>query len=150
MDESHVVRGGIALSCAGAARAIDAAKSAAQTMGIPMCIAIVDAGGNLMAFARTDDARIANIQMSITKAVSAVTRRRPTSEELAIRPDDPAQAIRTTLAAGIDRVTAMSGGIPMFVEGQLIGGIGVSGGRGHEDIAVAQSAIDALGATMLP
>lgn len=146
MDETSIVRGGIALSSQGADRIIAAAKAAAQAMGIPMCISIADAGGNLLAFARTDGARLANIQMAMTKAVSAVTRRRATAEELAIRPQDPTQTIRTTLAAGIDRVTAMSGGIPVFIEQQLVGGIGVSGGHGHEDVAVAQAGIDALGA----
>jgi uncharacterized protein GlcG (DUF336 family) len=144
MDESLIVRGGITLSAKGAELLIKSARETAEAMAVPMCIAVVDSGGNLFAFFRTDDARIANIQIAMTKATSAVTRRRATSEELAIRPEDPAQAIRTTLAAGIDRVTAMSGGIPLYVEGQLVGGIGVSGGTGREDIAVAQSAVDAF------
>jgi glc operon protein GlcG len=145
MDETLILRGGITLSSRGADVLLAAAKTTANEMGIPMCIAVVDVGGSLLGFGRTDDARLGNIQMAITKAVSAVMRRRATAEELAIRPDDPTQTIRTTLAAGIDKVTAMSGGIPIFAEGQLIGGIGVSGGRGHEDVAVAQAAIEVLG-----
>lgn len=144
MDESLIIRGGVALSSKGAALLIKAAKAAAETMAMPMCVAVVDSGGNLFAFCRTDDARIANIQIAMTKAASAVTRQRATSEELAIRFEDPAQAIRTALAAGVHRVTAMSGGIPLYVDGKLVGGIGVSGGTGREDIAVAQAAVDAF------
>ena len=144
MDESLILRGGIALTAAGAEILIQVGKRSADAAGIPMCIAVVDAGGHLLAFARNDNARLANIQMAITKAVSAVTRRRATAEELTIRKDDPTHPIRTALAAGTDRVTSLSGGLPIFVEGQLVGGIGVSGGRGNEDIDVALAAITSL------
>lgn len=144
MDESLIVRGGIAISAKGADLLISFAKGKAEAMGIPMCIAVVDSGGNLFAFSRTDDARIANIQIAMTKAASAVSRRRATADELTIRADDPARAIRTALAAGINQVTAMSGGIPIYIDGQLVAGIGVSGGTGSEDVAVAQAAADAL------
>lgn len=145
MDETLLIRNGITLSAKAVDLIVAGAGKKAVEIGVPMCIAVVDASGYLLAFRRSEDARLANIQMSITKAVSAALRRRATADELKLRPEDPVQSVRTTLAAGADKVTSMSGGIPIFVEDQLVGAIGVSGGSRDQDIPVAQAGIDALG-----
>lgn len=145
MSDAFILRNRVALAAAGADAAAAAAKRKAVEIGVPMCIAVVDAGGHLLAFARNDDTRLANIQMAITKAVSAVMRRRATADELKLRPEDPIQTIRTTLAAGAHAATALSGGIPIYVDGELVGGIGVSGGHREQDIACAEAGIAALG-----
>jgi uncharacterized protein GlcG (DUF336 family) len=69
------------LTAAGAHAMLDAALAEAASMGVPQCVAIVDAGGHLLAFGRNDGARIGSISIATTKAVSAATRKRPTSEE---------------------------------------------------------------------
>lgn len=144
MDEKLIVRNRIALTCKGAQVMLRAAERKAEEIGVPMCIAIVDAGGELLAYSRMDGGRIANGHMALTKAVSAATRGRATADELKMRPDDPIQTIRATLAAGPERVTSLSGGIPIVIDGQIVGAIGVSMGHREQDIAVAEAGIDAL------
>jgi glc operon protein GlcG len=144
MDETLVVRDRIALTCKGCQVMLRAAEAKAEEIGVAMCIAIVDAGGELLAFSRMDGGHVANGRMALTKAISAATRGRATADELKMRPEDPIQAIRSTLAAGADRVTSLSGGIPIVVDGQIVGAIGVSMGHREQDIAVAQAGIDAL------
>ena len=117
-----------------------AGEKKAAAMGIPMCIAVVDAGGNLVAFTRMDGARVASISISITKARSAATRRRPTEDELG---DDPIHALRIAHASG-SLVTAMKGGLPIVIDGQVVGGVGVSNGTGEQDLEVAKAGIEAL------
>ena len=144
MNEESIIRHRVALSARGADAVMAAAKAKASELNVPMCIALVDAGGHLLAFSRSDNARLANIQMAITKATSAVVRQRATAEEGEIRPDDPLAPIRTALAAGDQQVTAMWGGIPITIDGQVVAGIGVSGGTRHEDVPVAEAGIAAL------
>lgn len=140
MDEAFVIRGQLALSCKGSHVVVHAGEKKAAAIGVPMCIAVVDAGGNLIAFTRMDGARVASIQIAMTKAISAATRRKPTAEELA---DDPIHPLRIAHASG-GRVTAMKGGVPIVIEGQVVGGVGVSNGTSDQDLEVALAGIDAL------
>lgn len=134
------MRGQLALSCKGSHVVVHAGEKKAAAIGVPMCIAVVDAGGNLLAFTRMDGARVASIAIATTKAVSAATRRRPTADELT---EDPVHALRIAHASG-SRVTAMKGGLPIVIDGQVVGGVGVSNGTGDQDLEVAQAGIDAL------
>ena len=120
------------LTAAGARAVLDAALAEAARMGIPQNVAVVDAGGHLLAFGRTDGARIASISIAITKAVSAATRKRPTGDEGG---GDMLATIRSALAA--DRVTGIGGGLPLFLDGTCVGGIGVSSETIEQDTAVA-------------
>jgi uncharacterized protein GlcG (DUF336 family) len=135
------------LSFEGSQIMLRAAERRATEINKPMCIAIVDVGGHLLAFSRMEGARTGNIKLAMTKAVSAAMRRRSTSDEFALRPEDPSHAIRMTLAAGPEMMTSMNGGLPIYHDGHVIGGIGVSNGVRGEDIDVAQAGIDALNAT---
>lgn len=109
-------------------------------MGVPQNIAIVDAGGHLIAFGKNDGARVGSISIALTKAISAATRKRPTAEEGG---GDPIMTIRLALAA--ERLTGIGGGLPIVVEGQVVGGIGVSSGTMDEDTVVARAGLAALG-----
>jgi glc operon protein GlcG len=143
MNERAIVRQPT-LSFEGSQIALRAAERKAAELEFPMCIAIVDAGGHLLAFSRMQGARIGNIKLALTKAVSAAMRQRATAAELALRPDDVSHAIRMALTAGPDMMTSMSGGLPIVIDGVVVGGIGVSNGRRDQDIAVGQAGIDAL------
>lgn len=134
------VRDKHALTIAGAQAIVAAAVEKAAALSVPQCIAVVDDGGHLLAFARMDGARIGSISIAQTKAVSAATRKRPTADEAG---GDALTAIRLALAA--ERVTNLSGGIPLVVGGDVVGAVGVSSGTLDEDTQVARAGADALG-----
>jgi uncharacterized protein GlcG (DUF336 family) len=140
MDEAFVIRERIALSCKGGHVVVHAAEKKAAAMGVPECIAVVDASGELLAFSRMDGARPASIEIAITKARSAARRRRPTAEEAG---GDVLQGVRLALAAQ-SNVTGIGGGLPIAVDGQIVGGVGVSSGTVDEDLAVALAGVEAL------
>lgn len=119
---------------------LDAALAEAARTGVPECVAVVDPGGHLLAFGRSDGARTASISIALTKAVSAATRKRATGEEAG---GEMIATIRTALAA--ERVTGIGGGFPLVVDGATVGGIGVSSGTIDEDVAVARAGLAALG-----
>ncbi|MEO7039333.1 MAG: heme-binding protein [Candidatus Elarobacter sp.] len=127
------------LTGSGARAVLDAALAEAVRTGVPECIAVVDPGGHLLAFGRSDGARTASISIALTKAVSAATRKRPTGEEAG---GEMIATIRTALAA--DRVTGIGGGFPLVVDGEIVGAIGVSSGTVDEDIVVARAGLAAL------
>jgi len=133
-----ILRHQIALTLTGAQAILSAAQAHATEIGVPECIAVVDAGGILLAFARMDGARIGSIDIALTKAISAATRKRPTADEGG---GDPLVGIKLALAATI---TQIGGGLPILIDGQTIGAIGVSSGTVPEDVAVAQAGLAAL------
>lgn len=128
------------LTAAGARAVLDAALAEAGRIGVPECVAVVDAGGHLLAFGRSDGARTGSISIALTKAVSAATRKRPTGEEGG---GDVLAGVRLALAA--ETLTGIGGGFPILVDGQVVGAIGVSSGTIDEDIVVARAGLAALG-----
>jgi glc operon protein GlcG len=140
MDEAFIIRDRVALSCKGSHVLVHAAEKKAAAIGVPECIAVVDASGELLAFSRMDGARPGSIEIAITKGRSAARRRRPTGEEDG---GDALAALRVALASQLN-VTQIPGGLPIVFDGQIIGGIGVSSGTSDEDVQVAQAGIDAL------
>jgi glc operon protein GlcG len=141
MNSSYIERNRVALTAAGVRAMIDAAESKAREIGVGQCIAIVDPGGALLAFSRMDGGRIASIDIALTKAFSAATRRRPTAEETG---GDVLLGLRLAIASN-NKVTNVGGGLPIIVDGQTIGAVGVSSGTIDEDTLVAQAALAALG-----
>jgi len=106
-----------------------------------MDIAIVDDGGHLMLFTRMDNARITSINISIDKAFTAAAARKATSDYgKAVRNHGPAFGIQTSHQG---RFCVVGGGLPLFVDSQIVGGIGCSSGTPDQDIVVAQAGIDA-------
>ena len=141
IDEAFVTRNNVKLSTKGSHVILHAAEKEAARMGVPQCIAVVDEGGHLLAFSRMDGARAGSIEIAITKAASAATRKRPTEEEGG---GDPIVGMRLTLAAREQRLTGLKGGVPIVVDGQIVGGIGVSSGTADQDYAVCQAGIAAF------
>ncbi len=136
------------LTNAGAKKMMTAAIAKAEEIGIPATVAIVDAGGHMLLLERMDGGRFHTVHSSTTKAVSSSSNRRPTTTRGAQGQDlDTLHAIGLTLAAGPERWTAMEGGFPIFVEGECVGGIGVSGGDWQQDQDIAQAAVEAIGAS---
>ncbi len=126
-----------------AASAVDKAREA----GIAISVAIVDAGGHLVVLERMDGGRFHTVHSSTTKAVCAASNKRPTSARGAqAQALDTAHAIGLALAAGPERWTAMEGGCPIIVDGECIGGIGVSGGDWETDERIAHEAVESIGA----
>jgi uncharacterized protein GlcG (DUF336 family) len=131
----------------GAKTMMTVAIDAARDMKIAVSVAIADAGGHLIAFERMDGGRFHSVYSSTTKAVCAASNMRPTSPRGAQAQElDVAHAIGLALAAGPERWTAMEGGFPIIVEGECIGGIGVSGGDWEQDQKIAQASVTAIGA----
>lgn len=141
MTTTHILRDRLALSHAGARAMLEAAEAKAREMGVDQVIAIVDPSGALVAFSRMDGGRIGSIEIAVTKAISAATRRRATADEAG---GDVLMGIRLTLISHT-KVTNIKGGLPIVIDGQTIGGIGVSSGTPDEDLIVAQAGLAALG-----
>lgn len=134
------------LTLAGAEKMVDTAIAGAQKEGLAISVVVADSGGNVMLAKRMDGGRFHTIHSSTTKAVTAASNKRPTASKGAVAQDlDTTHAIGLALAAGPDRWTAMEGGMPVIVDGECIGGIGVSGGNWSHDSALAQAAVESIG-----
>lgn len=134
------------LTLAGAEKMVDTAIAGAQKEGLAISVVVADSGGNVMLAKRMDGGRFHTIHSSTTKAVTAASNKRPTASKGAVAQDlDTTHAIGLALAAGTDRWTAMEGGMPVIVDGECIGGIGVSGGNWSHDSALAQAAVESIG-----
>jgi len=118
------------------------AEQKSRQMGLNSDIAIVDDGGNLVAFVRMDNARIAGIEISKNKAWTSVSMQMPTANlAQTAAAGGPAFGINTTNGG---RVVILGGGIPLMSGGRIVGGIGVSGGSSAQDIEVATAAVQAF------
>lgn len=131
------------LTLEGARAVLAAAEKKAREIGVPMNIAVVDDGGHLLVFARMDGAKLSSIEVSMTKAQACALRRGATGPALAAGEPGVILSLGLSLATG-GKLTAIRGGLPLFVGGQCVGGIGVSAGSEDEDVLVAQAGVDAL------
>ncbi|WP_028783899.1 GlcG/HbpS family heme-binding protein [Thalassobacillus devorans] len=125
-----------------AKKLIDKSEKEAEQIGVPMVISIVDAGGNLIACHRMDDALLVSVDIAQNKAWTSVAMKMPTAElaESAGAGKD-LYGINTT---NNGRVVVFGGGIPLKKDDRIIGAVGVSGGAVDQDIRVAQAAVDIL------
>jgi len=127
----------MSINLAQARKIIDAAEKKAAEIKQPMNIAVVDAGGNLVAHVRMDDAWIGSINISINKAF--------TSRAFDITTKDlgnnsqPGQQFFGIHASNNGRIMIFAGGIPLKKDGKVVGAIGVSGGSGEQDQSVAEA-----------
>ncbi len=118
------------------------AVAKAQEMGVPMCIAITDPSGTLVQFLRMDRSPLLSVNIAQDKAYTAVSFGMATHEWHDFIKNDP------PLLHGIvhtPRLVVFGGGYPIKVNGELVGGIGVSGGHYSHDMEVAQAALAAAG-----
>jgi glc operon protein GlcG len=145
-DQPLIRRGRIQLNLAGAETLIAAAKHRALESKAKLNIAVVDDGGQLLAFARMDGARPASATTALTKAISAATFRQETGP---LRPNGETDlllnlSLQNAAMASGGKITSLKGGVPIVIEGQVIGGVGIAGGTGEQDAEVAQAAYQSL------
>jgi uncharacterized protein GlcG (DUF336 family) len=125
------------LTIDGAMKLLDAAMAKARDMKVPECIAVVDAGGHLLAFARMDGAFALSIDTALVKAMTAASYGIPTGD-IAAGVD-----IKLAIATQGKRVN-LPGGLPVIVDGHVVGAIGVGSGTGEQDREVAAAALGAI------
>ncbi|MRG59487.1 heme-binding protein [Agromyces sp. CFH 90414] len=119
---------------------VGAARAHAESLGVAVSIAVVDAGGHLVAFARMDGAEIAGPTLAVDKAFTAVAHRAATGDlgPLAV-PGGPLAGLH---ANGGGRYVVFAGGLPLAVDGVVAAGVGVSGASADEDAACAAAAAE--------
>lgn len=124
-----------------AKKMIAAAEQKAVEIGVPMVIAVVDQGGNLVAQHRMDDALLASIAISRDKAYTAVALKMST--ETAASVTQPGQSLFGLNTTDGCRMIIFGGGLPIVEGGKVVGGIGVSGSSVENDVAVATAGLAA-------
>jgi glc operon protein GlcG len=127
------------LTHAGALKLIQAAITKAQQMGVPQCIAVVDDGGNMLAFVRMDGGKFLSATSALNKAKTAASTRQPTGGAHA------EIEIKLAVATG-GGFTNLKGGLPVIIGGHCVGAIGVGSGTGEQDAEVGRAALAAIGA----
>ena len=131
---------GVTLS--GAQDVVDGARKKAEEIGVPMNIAVVDAGNNLTAFARMDGAWLGSIDIAQNKAYTARSFDMSTKDLAPLcQPNQPLFGIN---ASNQGRLIIFAGGIPLESGGDVIGAVGVSGGSVEQDHEVAEAGVAAL------
>jgi uncharacterized protein GlcG (DUF336 family) len=140
--EEDMPRSYTSLTLDDATRMLRAGEAAAARFGVAYNIAVVDAGGHLVAFSRQDGALIGSIDLAIGKAVTARIFDKPTSllAELA----QPGAALFGIQETNSGRVVIFGGGIPVMSDGIIVGAVGASAGTIAQDIAVAEAAVSAF------
>ena len=119
---------------------IKGAREKANEIGVPMCIAVTDESGNLIAFERMNGGKTHSISIAQDKAFTAGAARKATHEYNAVNvPGSLVFGIHTECGG---RISSVGGGIPVVVDGEFIGGIGASSGTPQQDMEVAQAGID--------
>ena len=132
----------MSVSLADAKRMIEAGEKKANALGQPMNIAVADAGGNIVAHVRMDGAWIGSIDISQKKAY--------TSRAFDIATKDLAEHSQSgnqffgIHASNSGKIMIFAGGVPLKRDGQVVGAVGVSGGSGEQDHAVAEAAAAAF------
>ena len=113
---------------------IESAVAEAKERNWKMNVAVVDSGGNLVAFQRMDGAMLASIKIAEHKARAAATFRRPTKIF-----EDGIQLMHLNYLLAFDGIIASRGGIPLIENGKIIGAIGCSGGTDSQDEVVSKA-----------
>jgi glc operon protein GlcG len=121
-----------------AKKAMAAAEAEARKNNWTVAIAILDAGANLIMFQKIDDTQLGSVNIAIGKAKTAVNFKRPS------------KALEEIISGGrqafiaVEGLTPLQGGLPVMVDGKLIGAVGVSGVMSSQDEQVAQAAVNVL------
>jgi glc operon protein GlcG len=119
---------------------LQASTDKALAMGQPQCIVIVDASAVDLAVLRMAGGKVLSLRSARAKAQTAASTGRPS--------DALPEAVRPAIAAATDgAMTGLAGGLPIWRNGVLLGGIGVGSGTGAQDVEVAEAALAAIGAT---
>jgi glc operon protein GlcG len=137
MSKTTLFQNRTQLTYAGAAVVIEAAVTKSREISAPECIAVVDAGGNLLAYARVEGAAVLALEPAIAKAATSASLGIPTGGI----PFEFGVNLATASEGGI---TNLGGGFPILHNGELIGAIGVGSGTTEQDVAVATAGRDAI------
>jgi uncharacterized protein GlcG (DUF336 family) len=121
---------------------IESARRAAEAIGVPMNIAVVDGGNNLIAFERMDGAWLGSIDIAQGKAYTARAFNMATKDLAPLC--QPGQPLFGIQASNAGRLIVFAGGIPLERDGEVVGAIGVSGGAVEQDHVVAQAGTEAF------
>jgi uncharacterized protein GlcG (DUF336 family) len=122
---------------------LSAAEAKAASLGIPYCIAVVDAGGHLVAFLRQDCALIGSVETRHRQGDNTRIFDKTTADLATLaQPGKPLFSIQESNAAN---VVIFGGGVPVVLDGTIVGAVGASAGTVEQDIEVAETAIAALG-----
>jgi uncharacterized protein GlcG (DUF336 family) len=132
-----ITRPALKLNHDAAVKMLQAAAAKATAIGIPQIIVVVDEGCNLLAFLRMDGSRVLSIDTATRKAMTAAATGAPTGNL------PPENEVRLGLASD-GRMTNLKGGLPIIIDGFVVGGIGVGSGTGDQDLQVAQAGLAAL------
>ena len=119
---------------------IAAAEAEAKKIGVPMAIAVVDTSGQLVAFARMENTQTASTQIAQEKAMTAAMYRRSTKflQELVGKGGDNLRYL------SFPHLTPANGGVPLVIDGKIVGGVGISGGTSDQDGVVVDGALAAI------
>jgi uncharacterized protein GlcG (DUF336 family) len=131
---------GPAITFDAAKKALAAAEAEAKKNNWPVAIAIVDSSGNLAAFSKMDNTQHASVDIAIGKAVTANNFKRPTK---ALQ-DAIAQGGANLRLLAVKGATPLEGGVPIIVDGHVVGAVGVSGVKSNEDAQIAKAGIAAV------
>ena len=129
------------LSLAEAELVLDAAQKKSEELGVAHVICIADNAGYPIALRRLDGGKITSVQIAENKAFTSAGHKRKTHTFTNTYPGEEAWGIFTQHGG---RLTVFVGGYPIEVDGEVVGGIGVSGGNGEQDIAVCEAGIAAF------
>jgi uncharacterized protein GlcG (DUF336 family) len=118
---------------------IDGAAAKARAIGVPMCIAVCDESGHLIRFDRMDGGKVSSISIAVDKAFTGAVARRGTHvyNQLCV-PGSQTFGIHITNAG---HFSIIGGGLPVTVDGEIVGGIGLSSGTAEQDLECAETAI---------
>lgn len=127
------------LSADDASILIEGSVAASRHINVPMCIAVVDESGHLIAFERMDGGKTSSISIAIDKASTAAMARNGTHvyNQLCV-PGQPTFGIHVTNGG---HFSIIGGGLPVKVNGEIVGGVGISAGTAVQDVAVAEEAL---------
>jgi uncharacterized protein GlcG (DUF336 family) len=134
------------LTRADAHAVIDAAFAKAEEMGISVTVAVLDAGRELLAFARMDDAMLASIEVSQGKAYAAISLKKPTH---LVAPDsEPGHSLWGLEVTHQRPFITFGGGDVLRIGDEIVGAVGIAGGTPEEDVEILPFAHAALASTV--
>lgn len=137
MSKSSLIQNRKQLTYAAAAIAIEAAVNKSHEISAPECIAVVDAGGNILAFARVEGAAVLAFEPAIAKAQTSASLGIPTG-------GIPFEFGANLATASKGAISNLGGGFPIIHDGEVLGAIGVGSGTTEQDIQVAEAGRDAI------
>lgn len=118
---------------------IEGAAAKARAIGVPMCIAVTDESGHLIRFERMDGGKVSSISIAIDKAATGAIARKGTHvyNQLCV----PGSQTFGIHISNNGHFSIIGGGLPVFISGEIVGGIGLSSGTAEQDLVCAEAAI---------